>query len=255
MDPTEADTWHLVARPPPRNRRRNAQSSRLRATPPRSPADHAAAITRAAAVLSQHRVFLEALMAAVHAAVPRGAVRRIRCLALGRVSDNPAARTQTAVLLALCVALGVARGEVVCYDPDMLPDDLATLGLLDIAAAATADEDTEDYDKHTLFYMPHAPIVLVERIMARPAARWVLGNDVLGYADRVLRTPSTHTAATGEMVMNGEYPAVRAAVAECMAADERTKSGEWRRTRIPDALARDEAWWLGVNDLAMHWRL
>ncbi|KAK9382712.1 uncharacterized protein V2V93DRAFT_365813 [Kockiozyma suomiensis] len=213
-------------------------------------------------------------------------VTHIRCLALGRVTESDHSLMQLAMLIALREVLEkVCRVvKLSCYDPDFLQMDTDVLSLLGVSnviddpgevsrlvdESYKSDEIEEAINtrelisrrRETLYYMPHAPIGLVDKIMGLPGVQFVLGNDVMGYKDRLW----------GQVELM--YPSLRAVIVDCQNAvdheekveqeqeqEERGKKGvvglgmqRWERIRLNDGLARDESWWMSVNDLAMHWR-
>ncbi|KAK9464501.1 hypothetical protein V1512DRAFT_268231 [Lipomyces arxii] len=212
------------------NRRRKAQSSKYKARPPPTASEHVASIKRMRAVIIQTKFY--AVLKQYVMAVASD-VTEIRCLALGRISETEISKWQTAVLDCLRAELGVQK--VSCYDPDFVELDKEIMGLMNIEVTG---EHVELVRSRTLYYMPHAPIFLVDRIMGEPEVKFVLGNDVSGYAERL------------QEEINLVYSSLRAAVDQI----EDGRQDTWNRSRIDDGLAKNYSWWTSVNDLAMHWR-
>lgn len=105
------------------------------------------------------------------AALLRGRIKRVRCLALGSPALEPQAQWQLALLVALAAELGVA--DVTLHDPCFTAADVALIegeGLV----VAQHPPDPEG----CLYYMPHAPRSLMEQVVREQQPRWILGNDV-----------------------------------------------------------------------------
>ncbi|KAK9479604.1 hypothetical protein V1514DRAFT_11843 [Lipomyces japonicus] len=242
-------------------RRRRAQSSKYKRPVP-TPSTYASSIPGRIKLLQSSR-FYESLIDHVESAICRinenddqatspVIVSRIRCLALGRPSESETSLFQTALLLALAAKLNINLQNVTLWDPDFQADDVEILHLLGLSVTQNDGEtgkllrptaEQVANRQNTLYYMPHAPIFLVDRIIGLGGVRFVLGNDVLGYKERL------------EEEVDLVFANLRAAIKECGTHEENKseKSIQWRRVRIEDSLSRDEVWWLSVNDLAMHW--
>ncbi|KAK9365439.1 hypothetical protein V1509DRAFT_633194 [Lipomyces kononenkoae] len=206
-------------------------------------------------------------------------IKYIRCLALGRVSDSDISRMQLAVLLALRDELGVPHTNVTCYDPDFVPMDKEILRgfSIEITEEPGEGDDDEDDDfglddeelvqrrRQTLYYMPHAPIFLVDKIMGLDGVQYVLGNDVLGYKERLEEELELVFKSLKEIVLscdrdNNNIADETGEIDDGQDGDRHNNNNYlaydpgWTRLRLEDGLSREESWWLSVNDLAMHWR-
>ncbi|KAK9330836.1 hypothetical protein V1520DRAFT_339345 [Lipomyces starkeyi] len=273
------------------NRRRKAQSSKYKVAPERTAEDHIGSIPYKLDILKRQGKFYQWLFGSP---IARGVLFRaigssnrpvqdvdddkdtetddlrheikyIRCLALGRVSDSDISRMQLAVLLALRDELGVPDANVTCYDPDFVPMDHKILYGFSIGIAQEPGENEEDdvpdqelikRRSQTLYYMPHAPIFLVDRIMGLEGVQYVLGNDVLGYKERLEEELELVFASLKSIVISCDRD--NTSDDDGYEVEQSTKyngsDSGWVRVRLEDGLTREESWWLSVNDLAMHWR-
>ncbi|KAK9387218.1 hypothetical protein V1515DRAFT_602194 [Lipomyces mesembrius] len=269
------------------NRRRKAQSSKYKVAPDRTAEDHIGSIPHKLDILKRQGKFYHALFGSpiargilfraikssnradqgVDDAEDRHVIKYIRCLALGRVSDSDISRMQLAVLLALRDELGVPDANVTCYDPDFVPMDHKIMYGFSIRITQELGEN-EDVDvpdqelikrrSQTLYYMPHAPIFLVDRIMGLEGVQYVLGNDVLGYKERLEEELELVFASLKSIVISCSCDRDNTSDDDGYEVEQSTKyNGSdpgWVRVRLEDGLTREESWWLSVNDLAMHWR-
>ncbi|KAK7203863.1 hypothetical protein BZA70DRAFT_282245 [Myxozyma melibiosi] len=267
-------------------RRKNAQSSKYKARAPRTADDYVSLVHHQLGLLKRQKIFHQTLLGSENERTvdsvlfqalgnKASEVSHIRCLALGRITESDYSAMQLALLLAIKEAFGLRNitTTISCYDPDFTPLDIETLEKLEISVevddpgeeAKLVDEsygaegsdnakDSEDIlrvtgkREATLYYMPHAPIGLVDKIMGLPGVRFVLGNDVLGYKDRLW----------GKVELM--HPSLRKVISDCLDVtsetdESRSNHDRWARERLNDGLARDESWWMSVNDLAMHWRV
>ncbi|KAK9323070.1 hypothetical protein V1517DRAFT_321408 [Lipomyces orientalis] len=267
------------------NRRRKAQSSKYKVAPERTADDHIGSIPHKLDILKRQGKFYHALFGspvergvlfrAVRSSnaaqdnpgakdannYKRHEIKYIRCLAIGRVSESDISRMQLAVLLALRNELGVRATNITCYDPDFVPMDYDILRGYNIEVTQEPGEGEEKYmpneelvqrRSETLYYMPHAPIFLVDRIMGLEGVQYVLGNDVMGYKERLEEELELVFASLKRVVLSCDKSSDDDED-EAIAKQSGSDPG-WFRVRLEDGLAREESWWLSVNDMAMHWR-
>ncbi|SCV04675.1 LANO_0G11672g1_1 [Lachancea nothofagi CBS 11611] len=115
-------------------------------------------------------------------------ISKIRCLAIGSFNEEFAALYQLALLLELVELLGEDKEcplRVSVYDPVFTDADkkfIETLG-----TSWSVDEkspwDSED-DSKVLFFLPHAPLDLTERIVIAEEPRILLANHIVKHVDR-----------------------------------------------------------------------
>ncbi|KAJ8097053.1 hypothetical protein POJ06DRAFT_262411 [Lipomyces tetrasporus] len=267
------------------NRRRKAQSSKYKVAPERTADDHIGSIPHKLDILKRQGKFYGALFGShvergvLFRAVgssnaaqdirgtkdtnncQRHEIKYIRCLAIGRVSESDISRMQLAVLLALRNELGVSATDVTCYDPDFVPMDYDILRGFNIDVMQEPGEGEEkdmpneelvQRRSETLYYMPHAPIFLVDRIMGLEGVQYVLGNDVMGYKERLEEELELVFASLKRVVISCDKTSDNDD--DEATTKQNVSDPEWFRLRLEDGLARDESWWLSVNDMAMHWR-
>ncbi|KAK9470419.1 uncharacterized protein V1510DRAFT_423049 [Dipodascopsis tothii] len=205
----------------------------------KTPEDHAQDIAKKQTILEPSR-FATKMLASVAATIGGQKISSLRCLALGRPSEIDISRFQMAILFLLADRLDVPRSGITLWDPDFVEGDLAVFARLDLAVVKDIDLDPAS----TLFYVPHGPIFLMDQLMSI-SARWILGNDIIQYENKLAED------------VNTKYPSLKHAIALARANDADLPAGPaevWARERFDDALSTNTAWWLSVNDLAMHWR-
>ncbi|RLV90821.1 SRR1-like protein BER1 [Spathaspora sp. JA1] len=114
----------------------------------------------------------------------------IRCLALGSPTGSNYARYQLALLLEL--AKYTSTTTISLYDPIFTPADKTLFESFD--NVKVEQEFTAD-SKITLYFLPHAPIVLTEEIFTKHKPHYVLGNDIV-----------SHTNSQIEKNLKDKYP-------------------------------------------------
>ncbi|KAK9458208.1 hypothetical protein V1511DRAFT_492029 [Dipodascopsis uninucleata] len=258
------DSFTTVVRKSNKKRRQKSQAQKLKYHEPTIESRMNMTLPKKIEALKRSKFFgrLAELVVRKSSTQDSYGIRKIRCLALGRPFENDISLFQLGLLLALKELLGAQ--EVTAWDPDFVREDYELLEKMGVNIVQNDTEcgdnpqDNEIVDKNLienrssiLYYMPHAPIFLMDRVIGLMGVKYVLGNDVVGYQSRL------------EEQVELVYPNLKSAVESCLQAvdpDDETKPQEvnkstgWKRTRIDDSLARDEGWWLSVNDLAVHWR-
>lgn len=96
--------------------------------------------------------------------------KSIRCLALGSPAHEFQALYQLAFLQ--LVASHFSIKKITVYDPIFSETDKVLFKVLNLDVDAS-----EAADPHTLYYMPHAPRSVTEKLILSVQPRWVLGND------------------------------------------------------------------------------
>lgn len=108
---------------------------------------------------------------------------RIRCLAIGSPSAESAARNQLAYLNCLTGYLNIAPEEISIYDPVFNEMDkhflVQKLGYL-IAEAYTEGES----EAYVIYFLPHVPILLLEKILEKYQPRFLISNDIQKHAGK-----------------------------------------------------------------------
>ncbi|KAG5418656.1 hypothetical protein I9W82_004184 [Candida metapsilosis] len=105
---------------------------------------------------------------------------RIRCLALGSPSQSSDARYQYALLLELIDWLKIS--DVSIYDPVFTEEDKELL-----KEYRVEEEYNLPQDEHTLFYIPHLPLEVMETVVNTEKPVYFLGNDAIAHTDRLTK--------------------------------------------------------------------
>ncbi|KAK6202277.1 SRR1-domain-containing protein [Scheffersomyces amazonensis] len=109
-------------------------------------------------------------------------IKYIRCLALGSPIDMTNAMYQLAYILEIMDILSIPTKNLSLYDPIFNTNDEKFL--IDIVNS-TIDEQipTHFAPESTLYFLPHAPIELMETLLDTEFPIYVLGNDVVSHTD------------------------------------------------------------------------
>ncbi|CAI5760077.1 unnamed protein product [Candida verbasci] len=126
----------------------------------------------------------------------------IRCLALGSPSESLAAQYQLALLLILQEHL---TAKISIYDPILNEKDREILKDMEI-------EEKYDNKSNTLYFLPHAPLTLMENLLNMDHPTYLLCNDVITHTDRLTKRK-----------LNEKYPYLSCAV--YLLGDNQSKDG------------------------------
>lgn len=113
-------------------------------------------------------------------------VDRVRCLALGSFHQDSPARFQLALLLELLSSLNVTRCSL--YDPAFDEEDLAYIKGQDYWSVDAESPFAGDKPDSILFFLPHAPLDLTEKIISKESPRIWLANHLVQHTDRYTKT-------------------------------------------------------------------
>lgn len=113
-------------------------------------------------------------------------VDRVRCLALGSFHQDSPARFQLALLLELLSSLNVTRCSL--YDPAFDEEDLAYIKGQDHWSVDAESPFAVDKPDSILFFLPHAPLDLTEKIISKESPRIWLANHLVQHTDRYTKT-------------------------------------------------------------------
>lgn len=146
--------------------------------------------------------------------------KRIRCLALGSPTQEFQALYQLAYLKLVAKEFSVDPSHVSLYDPVFSAEDIELLTELEHYVVTESDEDNDlepetegatkaegkedqdgTIDAETLYYMPHAPRSVTNRMLETFKLRWILGNDVC-----------VTMGSLGKVKFFNEYPTLAKAV-------------------------------------------
>ncbi|KAI5956601.1 hypothetical protein KGF54_001076 [Candida jiufengensis] len=105
---------------------------------------------------------------------------RIRCLALGSITDNSNSRYQYALLLELIDYFEIKIEMVSIYDPIFNDKDKEILRDFEIE-----ENFSHPKDESTLFYIPHLPLEIMEQIVQKEQPVYFIGNDIISHTDRL----------------------------------------------------------------------
>lgn len=125
----------------------------------------------------------------------RNGICKIRCVAIGSFHEEFAALYQMALLLELWTFLGADRGNkilVSVYDPVFTGADRALIETL--GPEWSVDETVlwaPSSASEVLYFLPHAPLDLTERIVASENPRFWLANHISKHTDRYTKLAST----------------------------------------------------------------
>ncbi|CAK9435285.1 uncharacterized protein LODBEIA_P57500 [Lodderomyces beijingensis] len=109
-----------------------------------------------------------------------GDFTNIRCLALGSPSESSNARYQYALLLELVETKNIA--EVSLYDPVFTDLDMELFKPFTVEEHYRGGAGPE-----TLYYIPHAPLEVMEQILVTDKPMVFLGNDIIAHTDRLTK--------------------------------------------------------------------
>lgn len=122
---------------------------------------------------------------------------RIRCLALGSPSESKNAMYQLAYLKELVDVLEIS--ETSLYDPVFNGTDAELFKLLNY----TVDETYHPTDQSkTLYFLPHAPLDLTERVLNDEEPLYLLANDLLSHTDRLTKVKLHETYRTISLLVH-----------------------------------------------------
>lgn len=110
-------------------------------------------------------------------------VEKIRCLAIGSFNGDHQARYQLALLLEIIDLVSCDKSAVSIYDPVFNDEDIKFIqdegwSLEENVSVA------KDYCQDTLFFLPHAPLDLTEKILADEKPKFWLANHIVIHTDR-----------------------------------------------------------------------
>jgi hypothetical protein len=163
-------------------------------------------------------------------------VNFIRCLALGQPTSilaNGNAMYQLALLLLLTEYFNVTVKNVSVWDPVL--DDVDRQLFAKIGVDVT--EHTLNGSSRLLYYMPHAPLSLINAILEQSDLHkqaLIIGNHLMSYDTKM---PSQS--------LSEKYPFINAVI-----RDVEANAGRWSVREIPTS--KGDAWFAAVNDLAIH---
>lgn len=115
-------------------------------------------------------------------------IRRVRCLAIGSFHEEFAALYQLALLLETCDHLKPSEGEpirVSVYDPVFTTSDQDFIK--NLGPDWSVDEETPwepSEARYVLFFLPHAPLDLTERVVTLDRPHLWLANHIVKHTDR-----------------------------------------------------------------------
>lgn len=99
----------------------------------------------------------------------------IRCLALGSPTEEFQPLYQLALLELIRAEFEIPKTNVSLYDPAFTSDDLELFKEL---GNYTIEEENNWDSSSTLYYMPHAPRSMTEKLLTDKRPQWILGNDL-----------------------------------------------------------------------------
>jgi hypothetical protein len=114
-------------------------------------------------------------------------IRRVMCLGIGDPCRSGAARLQLAFILKLSGQLNISN--LVFYDPICCPQCVVTLGKMGIECQTEDCEGRFEFDRTTLFFMPHCPRFLYHNLLVenwtseKMADLLLIGNSFSYYSD------------------------------------------------------------------------
>lgn len=125
------------------------------------------------------------LLQSLHQSLTPFQVTHVRCLALGNFHQDFPARFQLALLLELLDLLKVSRCSF--YDPVFDDEDLA---YINGNGSWSVDESSPFLDvnpSQIMFFLPHAPLDLTEKVIAEESPKVWLANHLLQHTDRLTK--------------------------------------------------------------------
>ncbi|KAK9460765.1 uncharacterized protein V1516DRAFT_677600 [Lipomyces oligophaga] len=252
-------------------RRQKAQRQKYRAQTPLTIDDYCTRLDKKVEAVKRHPIYIH--LFSETAGILKESMQKldskisyIRCLALGRITESDNSLFQLALLKIMQEYWDLPSENISLYDPDFIAQDIDVFNKLGYRVGIWDQEEifkqtdipnptapveallknmsleecspSSDRSRRaaTLYYMPHAPISLMDKIIGLQGVQLVFANDVLGYKERL----SCHI----DLV----YDNLRNCIHQCAG-----ESWGWNRVKLNDELARNESWWTSVNDLAIHW--
>ncbi|CDO92139.1 unnamed protein product [Kluyveromyces dobzhanskii CBS 2104] len=114
-------------------------------------------------------------------------ITHMRCLALGSFTQDSPARFQLALLLELLDTLKVSKCSL--YDPAFDDEDLAYINDMERQSSCVWSVDERSpfldvHSEHILFFLPHAPLSLTEKVISEESPQIWLANHLIQHTDR-----------------------------------------------------------------------
>ncbi|ANB12604.1 Ber1p [Sugiyamaella lignohabitans] len=179
-------------------------------------------------------------------AIPGDSVKYIRCLALGSPTSTTGihCQYQLALLIILLDHFKLAAKDVTAWDPVFESKDLDLLKLygFDVVEEVTPGDGIPDMTEW-LYYMPHAPHILTERVLKAVDSLprgVILGNDLLTFDTRVIDEGEESTK---------DIAFVRSISKQLVEGD---KDSNWAIEQIPNFPLKNANWMTAFYDMSVH---
>ncbi|KAG7664983.1 uncharacterized protein J8A68_001511 [[Candida] subhashii] len=182
---------------------------------------HISKISQFQTTILNSKLFTE-ISTTLSSTLPPKSITSIRCLALGSPTDSTPAKYQLSLLLQLIPLLNTPEliTTISFYDPIFTELDIQLIKTL-LPTAIIQQEYTPPIPNTTLYFLPHAPLDLMEEILKVDKPAYLLCNDLISHTDRLTKRK-----------LSEQYPTIAVCV-EYLTKSEQTTTAEGGDGFIP----------------------